>query len=153
MEKVQIFQVVSIISFVLCGILFLVSLFLFFWLDILEVINEITGRKAKRQIQNYRMKDTGKKVPRETQKKVVAQQKNQGPVRGEPTESLDNSTEVLLSETDVTELLIQDTDATELLDDITELLDNSGDSSQVDSKKFQMRRSIVVDSKGENDRY
>jgi uncharacterized membrane protein len=51
---IMMYQRISILGFILFGVLFIVSVFLFIRLDILLVVGELTGSRAKRQIRAIR---------------------------------------------------------------------------------------------------
>ena len=59
MGQAEIFHLTAIIFFGLCGLLTLVSAILYFSLHIGELIQETTGRAARRQIAEYEAKQAG----------------------------------------------------------------------------------------------
>lgn len=53
----QLYNIISIVAFSLAGVFFLVSLFLWFKFNIWEVIGDLTGRNAKKSIQQMRQEN------------------------------------------------------------------------------------------------
>lgn len=60
MGQAETYQMISLICFGLAGIFLIAAIILFFKLRIVEVVGELTGRTARRQIQAYR-KEADKK--------------------------------------------------------------------------------------------
>lgn len=60
----QIYNIVSIVAFTLAGVFFLVSIFLWFKFGIWEIIGDLSGRNAKKSIQQMRRENdkTGAKM-------------------------------------------------------------------------------------------
>lgn len=60
MGQAETYQMISLICFGLAGVFLIAAIILFFKLRIVEVVGELTGRTARRQIQAYR-KEADKK--------------------------------------------------------------------------------------------
>lgn len=54
MGQAETYQIISLVCFGLAGVFLIIAITLFFKLKIIEVIGELTGRTARRQIQAYR---------------------------------------------------------------------------------------------------
>lgn len=54
MEQARVYQTISLVCFGIGGVFLITAMILFFKLRIVEVIGELTGRTAKRQIEAYR---------------------------------------------------------------------------------------------------
>ncbi len=64
MNSLNSFQIVTLACFIAAGIFFIISVILFFLLDMVKVINDLTGHTAKKEIENIRSQNqrTGTKV-------------------------------------------------------------------------------------------
>lgn len=51
---VELLQTLSLVGFLLCGLFFLVTMGLFFWLKIPKVVGDITGATARKSIESIR---------------------------------------------------------------------------------------------------
>ena len=61
MEQAEIFHIVAIVSFAVSGLCLLLAAVSWFKLGIPEVIGDITGRTARKQIEEYEAKQEGRK--------------------------------------------------------------------------------------------
>lgn len=61
MEKAEIFQIISFVFFGLCILFLIITVILYFRLDIRGVIGDITGSTARKQIASYREQRQGVK--------------------------------------------------------------------------------------------
>lgn len=157
----SVYNIVSIVAFSLAGLCFLAAVFFWFKFDIWEIIGDLTGRTAKKTIEQMRAENekNGKKSYRPTPiavergaktemivHKIGEAANDKGDISGElPTEKMSNATEYLSTETELldnaTETLFQDT---ELLDG-TELLSDTAKLKPIaENNAFVMLQNIVL---------
>ena len=55
-------QLISIIAFSLAGVLTLISIYLFFKMDVRGIIDDLSGKSAERQIMAMREENTDRKI-------------------------------------------------------------------------------------------
>ena len=84
----NIFQIITLACFIAAGIFFIISVILFFLLDMVKVINDLTGHTAKKEIENIRSQNqrTGTKVYKSS--KVNSE-------RGKLTDKISNSGSII----------------------------------------------------------
>ena len=63
----EVLQMISWVSYILAGILFLIAVLLFFLLDIRSVIDDLSGKKEKRQILELRAQNAQTEISRNGQ--------------------------------------------------------------------------------------
>ena len=76
MDKAQVFQIISLVGFILAGLAFAFAAYWFFSRNIFKVINDLTGRNAKKAIEKRRREneESGAKSHRPT---AAAQQRGE----------------------------------------------------------------------------
>ena len=142
MEQAEIFRIVAIVSFAVSGLCLLLAAVSWFKLGIPEVIGDITGRTARKQIEEYEAKQEGRKERTRRKGGAAKSVRTAGrtsPLTGKPApagrtgtfpgtgsasislEDMDG-TEILREEPDTgTEILAEEPDAeTEILTDGTD---------------------------------
>lgn len=142
MEQAEIFHIVAIVSFAVSGLCLLLAAVSWFKLGIPEVIGDITGRTARKQIEEYEAKQEGRKERTRRKGGAAKSVRTAGrtsPLTGKPAtagrtgtfpgtgsalislEDMDG-TEILREEPDTgTEILAEEADAeTEILTDGTD---------------------------------
>ena len=119
----QILQIISIVTFSLGGVLAVVSVFLFFWMDIRGVWDDLSGKTQERQIRELR--EGRRELQQEKKSEISHRRKAEGLVSGESFVKTDarvnedeEATSMLSYETEEeTSLLFQDEEEeTSLLD-------------------------------------
>lgn len=130
----QIYTIISITAFSLAGIFFLTSCFLWFKFEILKIIGDLSGRTAKKSIEQMRADNekTGRKDFRPTPAAKA---------RGKLTETIDKKEEkpfesktAPVTDGMATELLNEnEIMGTELLQEGTEVLEESIDNAKVEN--------------------
>lgn len=90
----DVYQKVKLACFIAAGVFFIVSVILFFLLDMVKVISDLTGHTAKKEIENIRSQNqrTGTKVYKSS--KVNAE-------RGKLTDKISNSGQILKNDSAV----------------------------------------------------
>ena len=115
------YSMISVVMYILAGILFLVSLIIFFKLKIYSVINNLSGRTARKAIEkmNIENRENANKNNNKIYYDIQKSEKISGKNNQIQELNFENSTELL------------DYDATELLPDITEIISNSLEATEI----------------------
>lgn len=132
----QIYQIVSIAAFSLAGVCFVFAVFCFFKFRIIKIMNDLSGRTAKKSIAKIRNANekAGDKSFRLSPKAKARGTKADKIPMDKPEISLDaNATEILT-----------DKNVTEFLSEGTALLNNDCAQASVSDSKFEIIQSTVL---------
>lgn len=119
---VQTYNMISIVSFSLSGIALMVSIFLYFKLQIRSVINQLTGKTAEKQVEEIRKQNRTMKKHADILMRDANYQQN-------PTEPISEKTTVLSDEL-LEEGTVVLNSMINVLEDGTELLDEAKTESE-----------------------
>lgn len=148
----QIYQIISIVSFSLAGVCFVLALFFFLKFRVIKIINDLSGRTAKKSIaekrsENEKSIDKTFQINRNTkERKSVVVKNDAGTMvlpKSDITEPLTNNDQTDLLEAG-TAILIKSEDVSDAEDSTTVLSGNASTKKTADDVQLDMIQSIVL---------